>query len=76
MDLYEFTYGVPRFFMALLVILLLTTPLGVVVLAFSVLAWKNKYWSTLGRLHYSLVTLAALAFIGFLYYRNLLGRRA
>ncbi len=62
--------------MALLLIQLLTTPLGVVVLAFSVLEWKNRYWSTLGRLHHSLATLAALASIGFLYYRNLLGLRA
>jgi len=34
---------------------------------------ENKYWSLKRRLHYSLITLAALAFIPFLAYWNLLG---
>ncbi|MEG4586807.1 hypothetical protein QUA54_16505 [Microcoleus sp. MOSTC5] len=29
---------------------------------FTVLAWKNKNWSVVDRSHYSLITLAALAF--------------
>ncbi len=45
------------------------------VLVFTVLAWKNHYWSTLASAHYTLVTLAALAFIWFLDYWNLLGWR-
>lgn len=39
---------------------------------FTVLAWKDRYWGILGRLHYTLVTLAAVAFVLFLNYWNLL----
>lgn len=42
---------------------------------FTVLAWKNRYWNALARIHYTLVTLGALAFIWFLNYWNLLGWR-
>jgi hypothetical protein len=41
--------------------------------AFSVLAWKNGYWSPLGRVHYTLVVLALLAFVWWLNNWNLLG---
>lgn len=41
-------------------------------LVFTVLAWKDRYWGILERLHYTLVTLAAVAFIPFLHYWNLL----
>jgi len=72
---YEFAYGVPPFFVALLCIPLATTVMTVGLLIFTVLAWKNAYWSVMGRLHYSLITLAALVFIWFLDYWNLLGFR-
>ena len=49
----------------------LAAAVGLVV--FTVLAWKDRYWGTPGRLHYTLVTLAALASIPFLHYWNLLG---
>ena len=56
---------------------LLLTILAVVLtigsLVFTMLAWKDRYWGTLRRLHHTLVTLAALAFIPFLAYWNLLG---
>jgi CubicO group peptidase (beta-lactamase class C family) len=39
------------------------------------LAWQRHYWSVVGRAHYTLVTLGALAFIWFLNYWNLLGFR-
>jgi hypothetical protein len=44
-------------------------------IVFTVLAWKNRYWGVIGRVHYTLVTLAAVAFIWFLNYWNLLGWR-
>jgi CubicO group peptidase (beta-lactamase class C family) len=40
---------------------------------FTFLAWKNRFWGTLGRVHYTLVTLGAVLFAGWLYYWNLLG---
>jgi hypothetical protein len=41
-------------------------------IVFAVLVWKNKYWTVVGRVHYSLVVLAALAFTWFLSYWGLL----
>ena len=43
---------------------------GVVV--YAALSWKHRYWGLLGRLHYSLVALAALTFVALLVYYNLL----
>jgi hypothetical protein len=39
------------------------------------LAWKNRYWGIAGRGYYTLVTVAAVAFVWFLNYWNLLGWR-
>lgn len=44
-------------------------------LGFTALAWKNRYWGVMGRVHYALVTLAAVVFIWFLNFWNLLGWR-
>ena len=42
---------------------------------FAIVAWKNRYWSTLARVHYTLVTVGAVAITWFLNYWNLLGWR-
>ena len=70
-----FAFGVPTFFVFVLSIGLVASVLGVVSVAFVVLAWKQGYWSLAGRLHYTLVTFASLAFIWFLNNWNLLGFR-
>ena len=44
-------------------------------LVYTVLAWKNSYWGIAGRAYYTLVTIAAVAFVWFLNYWNLLGWR-
>jgi hypothetical protein len=44
-------------------------------LLYSVVAWKRSYWGIAARVHYTLVTVAALAFVWFLNYWNLLGWR-
>ncbi len=41
----------------------------------TVLAWKNRYWGIASRLYYTLGTVAAVAFVWFLNYWNLLGWR-
>jgi hypothetical protein len=48
--------------------------LGLGVLS-AVLAWKNRYWGAAFRLYYTLVTVAAVAFVWFLNYWNMLGWR-
>jgi hypothetical protein len=59
----------------LLILPLIATVLTPLLLVFTVLAWKGKYWTFLARLHYSLVGVAAGAFVPFLWYWNLLGFR-
>jgi len=44
-------------------------------LVYTVLAWKNRYWGIASRLYYTLGTVAAVAFVWFLNYWNLLGWR-
>ncbi len=74
-DYWDFFLGLPRAAIALLFIPPLTTGLTLGLLVFTVLAWKNKYYSVVGRLHYSSISVAAVAFIFFLNYWNLLGFR-
>jgi len=47
--------------------------LTVVALFYTVLAWKDRYWGVAYRVYYTLVTIAAAAFVWFLHYWNWLG---
>jgi hypothetical protein len=49
--------------------------LTVAALVYAVLAWKNRYWGVAFRAYYTLVTVAAVAFVWFLNQWNLLGWR-
>jgi CubicO group peptidase (beta-lactamase class C family) len=51
----------------------LAAVLTVGALVYTVLAWKNRYWGISGRTYYTLVTIAAVAFVWFSNYWNLLG---
>ena len=53
----------------------LAAVLTVGALAYTVLAWKNGYWGIASRAYYTLVTIAAVAFVWFLQYWNWLGWR-
>jgi CubicO group peptidase (beta-lactamase class C family) len=53
----------------------LSAVLTVAALLYAVLAWKNTCWGIAARLYYTLVTIAAVAFVWFLNYWNLLGWR-
>jgi len=44
-------------------------------LAYTVIAWKSRYWGVAFRVYYTLVTIAAIAFVWFLNYWNWLGWR-
>jgi CubicO group peptidase (beta-lactamase class C family) len=67
--------GVLPSVLALLCLPLMTTPLALGALVCAVVIWRTTSWSLTGQLHYSLVTLGALAFIPFLIHWNLLGFR-
>ena len=58
--------------MGLGVLAALLTPAALV---YTVLAWKDRYWGVVYRLYYTLVTVAAVAFVWFLNYWNLIGWR-
>jgi hypothetical protein len=72
--------GFPRFGVTLtdrivLGLGVLSAVLTVGALVYAVLAWKDHYWGVAFRTYYTLVTVAAVAFIWFLNYWNLLGWR-
>lgn len=79
--LWKLVYGVPAVVVALFAIPLVTFFLTFLVALFAALAWVDKNWSLVARsfagvasrIHYSLIALAALVFIPFLAYWNLLG---
>ena len=69
------TYGQVSTINIILAAWLLAAVLTTVLAAMAVLVWRKGFWGVKSRIHYSLVTLAALAFAWFLNYWNLLGFR-
>jgi CubicO group peptidase (beta-lactamase class C family) len=67
--------GTPLTTKIVLGVSVLSAVLTVGALVYTVLAWKDHYWSIAFRLYYTLVTIAAVAFVWFLNYWNLLGWR-
>jgi len=68
-------FGASTIYKIVLGVGVLGAVLTVGALIYSALAWKKRYWSIAARVHYTLVTLAAVAFVWFLNYWNLLGWR-
>jgi hypothetical protein len=68
-------FGVSMIYKIVLGVGVLGAVLTVGALVYSVLAWKYSYWGIAARVHYTLVTVAAAAFVWFLNYWNLLGWR-
>ena len=66
-------FGDSPLLVAVLALPYLVAALVVGVVVYAILSWRRRYWGLFGRLHYSLVALAALAFVGLLGYYNLLG---
>jgi CubicO group peptidase (beta-lactamase class C family) len=72
--------GFPRFGLSLFdrIVLglgVLSALLTVGALIYAVLAWKDRYWGIVFRIYYTLVMVAAVAFVWFLNFWNLLGWR-
>ena len=68
-------FGVAMIYKIVLGLGVFAAVLTVGALIYSVLAWKRSYWGMAARVHYTLVTVAAVAFVWFLNYWNLLGWR-
>lgn len=75
MNEWELTYGLPFKLVALLCIPLLSLSVTIGLPILILRACQNKYWSIRQKLHYSLLTITAVAFLPFLNYWNLLGFR-
>jgi CubicO group peptidase (beta-lactamase class C family) len=69
------SFGVSLNFQVVLGLGVLSAVLTAGALVYAVLAWKNGYWGGTARAYYTLVTVAAVAFVWFLNYWNLLGWR-
>ena len=68
-------FGVSMIYKLVLGLGVLSAVLTVGALVYTVQAWKNGYWGIAFRAYYTLVTVAAVAFVWFLNYWNLLGWR-
>ena len=68
-------FGVSMIYKIVLGLGVLAAVLTAGALVYTLLAWKNSYWSIAARAYYTLVTVAAVAFVWFLNYWNLLGWR-
>lgn len=68
-------FGMSPLAFVMQVALLFGSILGLATPVFAVLAWKEGYWSAWGRIHYTALAVATLAFIWWLNYWNLLGFR-
>jgi|TARA_Y100000031_G_scaffold157075_1_gene215720 CubicO group peptidase (beta-lactamase class C family) len=69
----ELIYGMPRDMDLLLWIPVVQVGLLVILLGCTILAWRRHYWSLVGRLHFSALTLACLAWVVFAAQYNLIG---
>ncbi len=68
-----FSYGVPSIIVIMLAGLIIASLLTIFQIALSIHLLRKKYWSVLGRIHYTIVTLASIIFIMIINYWNLLG---
>jgi hypothetical protein len=71
----ELLRGVPPLMVTLLVLPVVSGALTLIMMIVTFFAWRGGYWGMAARLHFSLVTLAALAFLWELNFWNLLGWR-
>lgn len=72
-DAMSMIYSTPWYLMALALIAIIAAIMAIAAAVLAVQAWRKGYWSIWGRLHYTLVVAAGLAFIWWLYNWNLLG---
>jgi CubicO group peptidase (beta-lactamase class C family) len=68
-------HGIPRIVEIVMGFGVLAAVLTVGALIYTVLAWKDRYWGVAFRVYYTLVTIAAVAFVWFLNFWNWLGWR-
>ncbi|HYN87917.1 MAG TPA: serine hydrolase domain-containing protein [Ardenticatenaceae bacterium] len=68
-------YDIPPFLVVALVLASAGTGLTALLLVLAPFVWRERSWGRVARVHYVVVTLAAVTFVWFLTYWNLLGFR-
>ncbi len=68
----EFQVGLPTMLELTIAVATVFAALSLVVPAFAVLAWIRQYWSFAGRVHFSLVATACLAYVWFCSFWNMI----
>jgi hypothetical protein len=68
-------HGIAPFINLIMGFTVVSAVLTAIAVPYMVLAWKDRYWSVAARVYYTLVTVAAVAFVWFLNHWNLLGWR-
>jgi len=71
----QIVFGIPFAYKVVLGLGVLSALLTIGAVIYCVLTWKDRYWGAAYRIFYTLVTLAAVAFVWFLNQWNLLGWR-
>ncbi len=74
-DLNEIVFGMPSLFKAALALPLVCIPLTLALLYFTVVAWRQGFWTRYARVQYAAIALLSLAFLWSLNFWNLLGYR-
>jgi CubicO group peptidase (beta-lactamase class C family) len=69
----QIVFGIPFAYKVVLGLGVLSALLTVGALVYTALVWKDRYWGVTFRVYYTLVTVAAVAFVWFLNQWNLLG---
>ena len=68
-------FGISPLYRIVLGLGVLSAVLTAGALVYTAFAWKDSYWGVAGRVYYTVVTVAAVAFVWFLSFWNLLGWR-
>lgn len=70
---WKLVYGVPPIATGFFTLPVLTSILTLILLIMMLIIWGKNYWSTGGKIHYTLISLASIIFIPLLLYWNLYG---
>lgn len=71
----DYKYPFPFYMVVVLAIILAASILVIGPVIFTILAWVRRFWGLSGRIHFTLITVALLGMVWFMYYWRLLGFR-
>ena len=69
----QLIYGMTQEMIALLWLPIISIPLTMGIIYYTVHLWKHEKWSISGRIYYALMAVTAVLFLGFVHHWHLLG---